>query len=74
MDVPARARLTSRSAPAATAAALVGTLAAVLVALALHAATDAEDAHGASRFLVLFTTLFALRVAGQLVPGESTPS
>jgi len=68
MDVSASKRLSpARSAPAPTIAALVATLAIVAGALVVHASGDASDPVWASAFLVLFTALFAVRVAGQLV-------
>jgi len=68
MDIPARPRLTRvRSAPPATIAALVATLAVVTGALALYVSGDRGDPGWAGAFLWLFTGLFALRVVGQLV-------
>jgi hypothetical protein len=75
MDVPARAGLTgSGSAPAATIAALVGTLCIVAVALAIHAAGPAGEPRRASVLLGLFTALFAVRVVGQLVVLTARPT
>jgi hypothetical protein len=68
MDVPALARIGhARSAPEPTIVALVATLTVVVVALALHASGDGADPRRASVFLGLFTALFAVRVAGQVV-------
>ena len=65
MDVPARLR--ARSAPPPTIAALVATLAIVVLALALHALGDASDPRTTRVILGLFTALLAVRVAGQVL-------
>jgi hypothetical protein len=68
MDVPALGRIgRACSAPEPTIAALVATLTLVVAALALHASGDEADPRRASVFLGLFTALFAVRVAGQVV-------
>jgi hypothetical protein len=67
MDVPARSRLTrARSAPPATIAALAATLLVVVAGLAIHFRGAKDDPGRASVVLALFTSLFAIRVAGQL--------
>jgi hypothetical protein len=74
MDVPALARIRhARSAPAPTIAALLATLAVVVVALALHALGDEADSLRASVFLGVFTALFAIRVAGQIAVLVAAP-
>lgn len=74
MDVPARARLSrARSAPPATIAALAATLAIVVVALAIHVPGARDDARRAGVVLGLFTVLFGIRVAGQLLVLRMSP-
>jgi hypothetical protein len=68
MDVPALERVDpARSAPEPTIAVLLATLAVVVAALALHTLGDEADPRRASVFLGLFTALFGVRVAGQVV-------
>jgi hypothetical protein len=75
MDVPARQRLsTAHSAPPATVAGLLGTVAVVAGALVLHSTVDRGDPAWARAFLLLLTGLFALRVAGQVVVVVARPA
>ena len=68
MDVPARERLRSpRSAPGPTVVALVATVVLVAGALVVDATGDTGAASRASIVLAIFTALFAVRVAGQLL-------
>ena len=75
MDLPARTRLRApRSAPVPTIAALVATLALVGATLAVFVTGDIGAASRASVVLALFTALFAVRVAGQLLVLAAAPA
>jgi hypothetical protein len=68
MDIPTRERLSSRrSAPGPTIAGLGVTLLVVAVGLLVDATGATGDAPRAGVVLALFTSLFAVRVAGQVV-------
>ena len=68
MDVPARERLRSpRSAPGPTVVALVATVVLVAGTLVVDVTGDAGAASRTGIVLAVFTALFAVRVAGQLL-------
>ena len=75
MDVPARAHVTATATPLATKSALVATLGVVAAALGAFERSEAADRPAASAvFLGVFTALFVVRVAGQLVVLRYGPS